>query len=87
MSPHGHLRMGVGLMAAAAAIAARNMQVAAATGSSPLAVTSAEVRALAGNFAFNGRFLPRSSTRKTGIAAQRRAARKRRNQLREKRRG
>ena len=50
-------------------------------------VAAAEVRALAGSFAFNGRFLPRTQRGKTGIAAQRRAARKRRNQLREKRRG
>lgn len=76
-----------GLIAAATFIARRNMAVAATTGTSPMAVTATEVRVLAGDFAFNRQFLPRSTRRVTGIAASRRAAAKRRNQLREKRRG
>lgn len=76
-----------GLIAAAAFCARRNLAVAASIGASPMAVTATEVRVLAGDFAFNRQFLPAHSRRVTGIAASRRAAAKRRNQLREKRRG
>lgn len=79
-----------GLIAAATFIARRNMAIFAMSPggmSRPMAVTAAEVRALAADFAFNRQFLPVRSRRHTGIAAARRQARKLRNQRREKRRG
>lgn len=82
--------LGRGLMLAAAFIARRNMATFAMSPggmSRPMSVSVAEVRALAADFAFNRQFLPRSSRRVTGVAVQRRQARKLRNQRREKRRG